>query len=73
MFEILVFCINMLLLNNVIDKYFIVIGVVFLTVVYFGLIVSFFPKGDYLSKGGSGAYFVSFSASSLIVMIFMYM
>ena len=71
MFQIMVSCFNMLLLNNIMDKCFIILGSLLTVFIYFGIVKSFFTAEE-MADGGAG-YIGSFSSSTVVVILFMYM
>ena len=71
MFQIMVSCFNMLLLNNIMDRCFIILGSLLTVFIYFGIVKSFFTAEE-MADGGAG-YIGSFSSSTVVVILFMYM
>jgi len=71
MFQILVSCFNMLLLNNVMDRCFIFLGFILTIFLYIGIVMAMFTKEEL--ETGDTPYVFSFSSSTVCVMLFMYM
>lgn len=71
MFQILVSCFNMLLLNNVMDRCFIFLGSIITIFLYIGIVMAMFTKEEI--ESGETPYAFSFSSSTVFVMLFMYM
>lgn len=58
-------------MNNIMDKWFIVVGSILCAVIYYGIVMSFFTVEELAQ--GSKSYIASFSFSTIIVILFMYM
>ena len=71
-FQIVVYCCNMILLNNVMDKGFFIIGVILSVAVYYGILSSFLSEDGVLLKDAH-FFSVPFVLSMLIVALLMYM
>lgn len=72
-YQIMVFCCNMILLNNVMDRGLLFVGIVLSGAVYFGIINSFFKENGVVIKGAHQNFSVIFTLSILIVGLVMYM